>query len=85
MSSLLEGTPNYVENSAKCWYGIGWCYYFQNRYLECIVALERFDKEPYIETDEAVEASMRKLSALQKLKDFLEDPEIANEFERYKK
>ncbi|MHC4507212.1 MAG: hypothetical protein ACYTFI_28390, partial [Planctomycetota bacterium] len=84
LSGLKAGDPNYLKDAAKCWYGIGWCYYYQNRYFEAIVAFERFDRDPFVNTEEAVEASMRKLHALRKLRDTTEAAEAKKEYEDYK-
>jgi tetratricopeptide (TPR) repeat protein len=52
---------------SECWYQIGRCYYYLDRYYEAVQALSVLEKAPLSATKEAPQAAMLKLQSLQRI------------------
>ncbi len=57
----------------ECWWQIGRCYYYLDRYYECVVALSGFEKAPLLGTPDAPQAALLKLQALARIAKLTKD------------
>jgi len=59
--------PEDQKYASECWYQIGRCYYYLERYYEAIQALGMLEKSPLSATKEAPQAAMLKLQSLKNI------------------
>ncbi len=68
----------------ECWYQIGRCYYYLDRYYEAITALSMLEKAPLSASKEAPQAAMLKLQSLQRISKVTQDKADVKALEDYR-